>query len=78
MTSFLFYSIINNIKDLFVGQIDKRRIMTTGKFIKVRTTENEYARYKEAALDQRYMNFSQFVRDAIEEKIKNFNDKKGI
>lgn len=52
--------------------------MTTGKFIKVRTTENEYARYKEAALDQRYMNFSQFVRDAIEEKIKNFNDKKGI
>ena len=52
--------------------------MATEKFIKVRTTENEHACYKEAALDQRYMNFSQFVRDAIEEKIKNFNDKKGI
>lgn len=26
-------------------------------------------RWKSAALDQRYSNFSQFVRDAIEEKI---------
>lgn len=33
--------------------------------------------WKNAAIDMRYMNFSQFVRDAIEEKIRRFNNGDG-
>lgn len=32
--------------------------------------------WKNAAIDMRYMNFSQFVRDAIEEKIKRYEDRR--
>lgn len=34
--------------------------------------------WKNAAIDMRYMNFSQFVRDAIEEKIRRFNEQRGF
>lgn len=34
--------------------------------------------WKNAAIDMRYMNFSQFVRDAIEEKIRRFNGQRGF
>lgn len=48
--------------------------MSKEKFIKVRVTEEEMQNYKDAALDQRYANFSQFVRDALDEKIKRFEN----
>lgn len=39
------------------------------KIINFRVTADELKDWKEAAIDQRYANFSQFIRDAIEEKI---------
>lgn len=41
------------------------------KWVKIRTDEETLNRWKNSAIDLRYMNFSQFVRDAIEEKIEN-------
>ena len=41
---------------------------------RIRVTKSDLQRWKEAALDQRYANFSQFVRDAIEEKIESWNE----
>lgn len=49
----------------------KENTMSTKEvYIRARVSEYELEKYRNAALDQRYMNFSQFVRDAIEEKIK--------
>lgn len=45
------------------------------KFFQMRTDKETYERWKSAAIDQRYMNFTQFVRDAIEEKIRRFEEK---
>lgn len=39
------------------------------KTYQLRVAEDELKAWKEAALDQRYMNLSEFIRDAIEEKI---------
>lgn len=39
------------------------------KTYQLRVAEDELRSWKEAALDQRYMNLSEFIRDAIEEKI---------
>lgn len=46
------------------------------KWVKIRTDEETLSRWKDSALDLRYMNFSQFVRDAIEEKIENKKENK--
>ena len=42
------------------------------KTISFKVSEEDYWRYKNAGLDMRYANLSQFVRAAIEEKIKRF------
>lgn len=47
------------------------------KIINFRVTEDELKDWKEAALDQRYANFSQFIRDAIEEKIEIWRENQG-
>lgn len=39
------------------------------KLYNLRVSEEELRLWKEAALDQRYMNLSEFIRDAITEKI---------
>lgn len=39
------------------------------KLYNLRVSEEELKLWKEAALDQRYMNLSEFIRDAITEKI---------
>lgn len=39
------------------------------KLYNLRVSEEELQFWKEAALDQRYMNLSDFIRDAINEKI---------
>lgn len=39
------------------------------KTYQLRVSKDELQAWKEAALDQRYMNLSEFIRDAIEEKI---------
>lgn len=39
------------------------------KVISLRVSEEDYQRYRDAMIDQRCTNMSQFVRDAIEEKI---------
>ena len=39
------------------------------KTYQLRVSEEELQAWKDAALDQRYMNLSDFIRDAIEEKI---------
>lgn len=38
-------------------------------WLRIRVTREQLDDWKNAAIDMRYMNFSQFVRDAIEEKI---------
>ena len=38
-------------------------------WLRIRFTREQLDDWKNAAIDMRYMNFSQFVRDAIEEKI---------
>lgn len=47
------------------------------KIFQMREEEETLTRWKNAAIDMRYMNFSQFVRDAIEEKIRRFNNGDG-
>lgn len=44
------------------------------KTYQIRVTEDELRFWKEAALDQRYMNLSDFIRDAINEKIEFWNE----
>ena len=44
--------------------VEKKR-----KTYQIRVTEDELQTWKEAALDQRYMNLSDFIRDAISDKI---------
>lgn len=39
-------------------------------WLRIRVTREQLDDWKNAAIDMRYMNFSQFVRDAIEEKIR--------
>ena len=46
-------------------------------WLRIRTTKDTLEGWKNAAIDMRYMNFSQFVRDAIEEKIRRFNNGDG-
>ena len=43
--------------------IEKTRIVS------LRISEEDYERYRNAMIDQRCTNLSQFIRDAIEEKI---------
>lgn len=38
-------------------------------WLRIRVTREQLDDWKNSAIDMRYMNFSQFVRDAIEEKI---------
>lgn len=42
-------------------------------YFRVKVEASVLDAWKNAAIDMRYMNFSQFVRDAIEEKIRRFN-----
>lgn len=44
--------------------------------ISLRVSEQDYNRYRDAMLDQRCTNLSQFVRDAIEEKIEMWQENK--
>ena len=46
------------------------------KTISLRVSEEDYNRYRDAMLDQRCTNLSQFVRDAIEEKIEFWQENK--
>lgn len=46
-------------------------------WLRIRVTREQLDDWKNAAIDMRYMNFSQFVRDAIEEKIRRFNEQRG-
>lgn len=46
--------------------------MEKKKIFQMREDKAVLDRWKNAAMDMRYMNFSQFVRDAIEEKIRRF------
>jgi len=46
-------------------------------WLRIRVTREQLDNWKNAAIDMRYMNFSQFVRDAIEEKIRRFNEQRG-
>lgn len=39
------------------------------KSFTLRVSEDDWKRIKDAAIDQRYMNLSEFIRDAINEKI---------
>lgn len=48
------------------------------KIFQMREEEETLTRWKNAAIDMRYMNFTQFVRDAIEEKIRRFNGQRGF
>ena len=48
------------------------------KVFQMREDERILKRWKDAAIDMRYMNFSQFVRDAIEEKIRRFDEQRGF
>ena len=48
------------------------------KIFQMREEEDTLTRWKNAAIDMRYMNFTQFVRDAIEEKIRRFNEQRGF
>lgn len=48
------------------------------KIFQMREEEDTLTRWKNAAIDMRYMNFTQFVRDAIEEKIRRFNGQRGF
>ena len=41
-------------------------------YFRVKVEASVLEDWKNAAIDMRYMNFSQFVRDAIEEKINRF------
>ena len=43
-------------------------------WLRIRVTREQLDDWKNAAIDMRYMNFSQFVRDAIEEKIRRFSN----
>ena len=47
-------------------------------WLRIRVTREQLDDWKNAAIDMRCMNFSQFVRDAIEEKIRRFNGQKGF
>lgn len=47
-------------------------------WLRIRVTREQLDDWKNAAIDMRYMNFSQFVRDAIEEKIRRFNGQRGF
>ena len=44
------------------------------KKYQIRVTEAELNAWKEAALDQRYMTLSEFIRDAINEKIESWKE----
>lgn len=44
------------------------------KLFNLRVSKEELQTWKEAALDQRYMNLSEFIRDAIEEKIESWQE----
>ena len=46
-------------------------------YFRVKVEASVLDAWKNAAIDMRYMNFSQFVRDAIEEKIRRFNNGDG-
>ena len=46
-------------------------------YFRVKVEASVLEDWKNAAIDMRYMNFSQFVRDAIEEKIRRFNNGNG-
>lgn len=46
-------------------------------YFRVKVEASVLEDWKNAAIDMRYMNFSQFVRDAIEEKIRRFNNGDG-
>lgn len=46
------------------------------KIFQMRENENTLTRWKNAAIDMRYMNFTQFVRDAIEEKIQRYENRR--
>ena len=46
------------------------------KIFQMREDENTLTRWKNAAIDMRYMNFTQFVRDAIEEKIQRYENRR--
>lgn len=46
------------------------------KTISLRVSEEDYNRYRDAMIDQRCTNLSQFVRDAIEEKIEFWEENK--
>ena len=46
-------------------------------YFRVKVEASVLDAWKNAAIDMRYMNFSQFVRDAIEEKIRRFNNGNG-
>lgn len=46
-------------------------------YFRVKVEASVLNEWKNAAIDMRYMNFSQFVRDAIEEKIRRFNNGNG-
>ena len=47
-------------------------------YFRVKVEASVLDEWKNAAIDMRYMNFSQFVRDAIEEKIRRFNEQRGF
>lgn len=46
-------------------------------YFRVKVEASILNKWKEASIDMRYTNFSQFVRDAIEEKIRRFNNGNG-
>ena len=43
-------------------------------YFRVKVEASVLDEWKNAAIDMRYMNFSQFVRDAIEEKIRRYKN----